>query len=121
MLDSFQHQQIPILALAVCSKNFHAMLQIASHAPKRILGAAKRHVTFQFAPIIDPASNKRQQIWEGGALGKPIRDRGHALEVFQYVLNHRKEGAWTWSYRDDPVYARTLARAVDNGGLRFST
>jgi hypothetical protein len=97
LLESFQLQQIPILVLAVCEKNFHALLQIHDHVPKRILGIAKRHVTFQFAPIIDSATNKRQQIWEGGALGKPIRDRAHGTQTFTYIMNHIKEGAWAKS------------------------
>jgi hypothetical protein len=120
LLGSFRFQDIPLLALAVCAKNFHALLQIHNHAPKRVLGKAKRHVTFEFAPIVDPATNRRQQLWEGDGLGKPIRDRAHAVTAFHYILDHAKEGAWIWCYRDDPEYARTLARAVADGGLRMN-
>jgi len=106
LLQSFQEHNIPILALAVCETNFHAFLQIATHDPKRILGFAKRHVTFEFAPIIDPSTNKREQIWAGDARAKPVKDRSHATEAFNYILKHSAQGAWTWSYRDDPMRPR---------------
>ena len=117
LLESFKLQNIPILALAVCAKNFHALLQIAQQNPKRILGIAKRHVTIRFAPLINSSTNKRLQIWEGGGHGKAIRDRRHALEALQYILYHLHEGAWVWSYHDDPQYAIQSARAVEDGGL----
>jgi hypothetical protein len=111
LLQAFHYHRVPVLVLAVSATNFHALLQIRDHAPKRTLGLAKRHVTFEFAPIIDPATNKRRQIWEGGGYGKPVRSRAHALEAFHYILGHRKAGAWVWCYRDDPEYARTLSGA----------
>jgi hypothetical protein len=117
LLDTFFRRKVPVLALAVCGKNFHALLQIPDHSPKRALGLAKRHVTFEFAPIIDVATNKRLQLWEAGGNGKPIRDRAHAVEAYQYILDHVKEGGWVWSYKNDPASARTLARAVADGGL----
>jgi hypothetical protein len=116
LLRSFQHQGIPTLVLAVCETNFHAMLQVSDHNPKRVLGAAKCFATLNFSPIIDPSTNKRQQIWEGGARAKPIKNRAHAVKAFEYIRKHVREGAWVWSYRDDPDYARTLARAVRDGG-----
>jgi hypothetical protein len=116
LLERFRGQEMPVLALAVCETNFHAMLQIRDPAPKRILGFAKRHVTFEYAAIIDPSTNKREQIWEGGARGKPLGDRGHAVEAFEYILKHIRGGGWVWSYRDDREYARTLARTIADGG-----
>jgi hypothetical protein len=108
LLESFYLQQLPGLALAVGATHFHALLKIADHNPKRALGIAKRHVTFEFAPIIDRATNKRQQIWEGDAGVKPIRDREHAMTTLHYILHHAREGAWVASYRDHPQFARPL-------------
>jgi len=100
LLENFAHNQTPILALAVCKNNFHALIQCADHNPKRILGLAKRHVTFSFSPIINEQTHERRQIWAGEGGIKPIRDREHAVNTFNYILAHINEGGWVWSFRD---------------------
>ena len=116
LVEGFGLQHIGVVALAVCEKNFHALIQISNHACKRALGAAKRHVTFRFAPIVDPVEGRHQPIWERGSLAKPIKDRAHGFSVYKYILAHRNEGAWIWSFHNHPK-ASTLAHAVENGGL----
>jgi hypothetical protein len=38
------------------------------------------------------------KVWASG--GKPIaiRDRSHQLEVFKYIQDHSKQGAWIWRF-----------------------
>src|SRR4029077_15822875 len=91
---------VPILALAVTVNNFHALLQCHDLRPKRALGAAKTHVTFRFAPILDTATRQRRTIWEGEGGVRPIRNRVHGIVAFHYILDHVKQGAWVWSFRD---------------------
>ncbi len=101
ILDSLRIQQIPIMALAVSAKNFHALIQCENGRPKMAMGNAKTHVTLRFAPIIDLKTKQRQKIWETDCGVKPIKDEIHAHRAFYYILDHaRKEGAWVWSYRD---------------------
>jgi hypothetical protein len=104
ILESLRIQRIPIRALAVSAKNFHALVQCVDDLPKPAMGKAKTHVTFRFAPIVDPIKNTRQRLWETDCGVTPIVDQAHAYRAFKYILDHwRKEGAWVWSYRDGLV------------------
>ncbi len=103
LIEAFSKRNIPLLALAVCETNFHALIQCADGQPKKTLGRAKRHVTFGFSPIIDPAENTRLKMWETEGGAKPIADEAHARNTFQYILDHVNEGGWVWSYRDASI------------------
>jgi hypothetical protein len=44
----------------------------------------------------------REQGWTGKLWAKRckvvrIRDREHQQNVYRYILDHRREGAWVWS------------------------
>ncbi|HVX84991.1 MAG TPA: hypothetical protein VH253_09255 [Phycisphaerae bacterium] len=99
LLENFDHNAIPVLALAVATKNFHAFVQVCDGRVKRILGLAKRHVTFSFGAITDDG-HRRTRLWERDGGVKPIADRAHAICAFHYILDHVKDGAWVWSFRD---------------------
>ncbi|HEY4329385.1 MAG TPA: hypothetical protein VGN88_06595 [Phycisphaerae bacterium] len=106
LLSFLQSKEVKALSLALGATHFHALLQLPNHKPKQLLGMVKRHITFEFAPIIDPATNQRRQIWEANGRAKPLRDRAHGISVFKYILNHANQGAWVWSYKNqlpDPL------------------
>jgi hypothetical protein len=111
LIQNFLHNKVPLLALAVCEKNFHALLQVPDGRVKRMLGLAKRHVTFSFATTID-ASHRRTRLWEREAGVTPINDRAHGDNAFQYILDHIDEGGWVWSFRDPspPIFLRPRRR-----------
>ena len=120
LLESLSIQKIPILGLAVCRKDFHALLQFEKPRGKRILGEAKKHATFRFAPILDAETKKRRPIWEGDECVIPIKDRAHGLEAFHYILKHVREGGWVWSYKDATAHASAARPApTESAGLNF--
>ncbi|MEO0586412.1 MAG: hypothetical protein AAF078_02120 [Planctomycetota bacterium] len=41
-------------------------------------------------------------MWAKRGKIKPIRDRAHQLNTYHYILNHQREDAATWSFRDEP-------------------
>ena len=100
LLESFDHQKVAVACVAVTLNNFHALVRYHGSHPKAMLGYAKAHVVFKFAPIIDATSGQRRPIWETGGLPKPIHDEKHGHDTYQYILEHVKEGAWVWSHRD---------------------
>ncbi len=99
LVERFTELRTPLLSLAVCEKNFHALIQCRDGEVKRMLGIVKRHVTFCFAPVID-GMNRRRPIWEGEGGVKPIKNEAHARNAYQYILDHVEEGGWVWSYKD---------------------
>ncbi|MEI8195459.1 MAG: hypothetical protein WCI73_06085 [Phycisphaerae bacterium] len=99
LLDGFRHNKMTVAALAVTATNFHALVHYLGEFPKTMIGYVKTHVTFRFAGIVDEATRERRPLWEGGSLIKPIRNLGHGREVYQYILDHVREGAWVWSHR----------------------
>jgi hypothetical protein len=121
LLESFTHQQIPVLALAVSATNVHALVQCPDQKPKHTMGMAKEHVTFGAARVIDPVNKTREKFWEKGSAAKPICDRAHAIRVFRYILAHKKEGAWVWNFRDQTPSDAPLARAAGGGGRGASS
>ena len=120
LLESFAHQGVPVLALAVGPTNVHALVQCADGQPKRVMGGAKEHVTFGAARIIDPAAKTREKFWEKGCGAKPIRDRAHALRAFRYILAHAKKGQWVWCFRDAGPGCAERAHAPGGGGRGVS-
>lgn len=60
------------------------------------MGVAKKHSAFE----------AKAQGWQGKLWGKrgkelPVRDRAHQRNVYYYILDHAKEGAWVWVWRAD--------------------
>ncbi|MGN6370953.1 MAG: hypothetical protein ACTHN5_22080 [Phycisphaerae bacterium] len=102
LLESFRHQQISIAAIAVAETNFHALLRYIGPNCKLVLGRAKAHATIQWGNLAENLGLDRRPIWGGGSLPKPIKNEKHGHETFQYILDHKKEGAWTWSHRPIP-------------------
>lgn len=39
-------------------------------------------------------------VWAKRGKVAPIKDRSHQLNVFQYILDHKREGASVWSFRN---------------------
>jgi hypothetical protein len=54
------------------------------------------------------------QLWAKRSKATPIKDRSHQENVFRYILNHAKEGAWVWHFRMDTPAQSPPAAA---GGL----
>jgi len=99
LLESFHHQHVTLAALAVAETNFHALLRYTGENCKTMLGRAKAHATIQWGNLAVDYGFDRRPIWGGGSLPKPIKDEKHGHEVYQYILDHKKEGAWVWSHR----------------------
>jgi hypothetical protein len=40
------------------------------------------------------------KVWAAGGDPIPIKDKAHQRRVYEYILRHKKQGAWVWSFRD---------------------
>jgi hypothetical protein len=95
--DRLQDLGAFILCLAQSGQHLHllAKLPIAVD-PRTWMGLAKKHSAFE----------AKSQGWEGKLWGKRgkevrVRDRAHQLNVYGYILDHEKEGAWVWVWKRD--------------------
>ncbi len=39
------------------------------------------------------------RLWAKGCGIKPIKDKTHQINTFNYILRHREQGAWVWTFR----------------------
>jgi hypothetical protein len=83
-----------VLCAAVSRQHAHLLAKVPRRQARPWSGLAKKHAWFV----------ARDRGWVGKMWGKrgkqsPVRDRAHQLNVYYYILNHVKEGAWVWHWK----------------------
>ncbi len=64
--------------------------------PRKWIGQAKKHANF-----IAKENGWTGKLWAVRGKVLPVKNRGHQLNVFQYILDHADEGAWVWDFRKE--------------------
>jgi hypothetical protein len=88
-----QHLGAFVLCAAVSRQHIHILVKLPRQQARPWSGLAKKHAWFI----------ARDQGWVGKMWGKrgkqdPVRDRRHQLNVYRYILDHEKQGAWVWCW-----------------------
>ncbi|MBI1900138.1 MAG: hypothetical protein HYS13_03350 [Planctomycetia bacterium] len=80
-----------VACLAVGARHVHVLARMPLGRAKEFRAAAKRHAWFAARD-----AGWKEKLW--GKRGKivPIKDRRHQLNVFRYIVQHAKQGAWVW-------------------------
>jgi hypothetical protein len=91
----FQLREIEAIALAVAGQHVHLQFKCDSNLVIATLGELKRAMWYARSQAGDGS-----RLWGRGRKIVPIESREHQERVFGYILDHRKEGAWAWCYRD---------------------
>jgi hypothetical protein len=84
-----------VLCLAQGGQHLHLLAKLPLGVDARIwMGLAKKHSAFE----------AKGKGWQGKLWGKRgkevrVRDRAHQLNVYGYILDHAKEGAWVWVWK----------------------
>ncbi|MFG0329350.1 MAG: hypothetical protein ACF8PN_05560 [Phycisphaerales bacterium] len=86
-----------VAALAVAGTHLHVLVEgPADDASfRRVIGVAKRAASMR---VRDELPGR---IWADGGHFKNVDSDAYQREVFAYIVNHRAEGAWVWTYRDE--------------------
>ncbi len=84
-----------VLCLAVAGRHVHIQTKMPPTETRQWAGRAKKRATLEL----------REHGWQGkvwAARGKfvSILSSEHQERVYQYILQHRAEGAWVWSALD---------------------
>jgi REP element-mobilizing transposase RayT len=93
-LKKLHRMKCTVFIVACGPTHLHVLFEPTEEDVMRQVGKAK-----QFASLKCP--NHDGQLW--GELSEVIavRNDGHATEVFEYIDDHRNEGAWIWRCDQD--------------------
>jgi len=107
---------LEVLSLAVSAVHLHVLVRLpgdlrrkptlskrglrgssVDDPPRHYLGIAKKESAKALAKagLVEPGG-----VWATRGKVRPIRDRQHQVNVFHYILDHRREGAAVWSFKD---------------------
>lgn len=92
-LERHKHK---LLVIAVGGMHVHLLVELPGvlQDAKDAIGFAKVSASMRLNKMLPG------KVWARGCSNKPIRDEAHQRNTFQYILNHRDEGAWVWTFRD---------------------
>ena len=103
MVEMLLHLGAEVLALSLGGMHLHALIRFGSVPAKRTVGRAKKHAYH----VLQEAYGLGR-IWAAGCRPEPIVDRQHQVNVYQYLLDHVREGAWVWTYKQGVYWDTTL-------------
>jgi hypothetical protein len=82
-----------VLSAAVSGQHAHLQAKLLPHEVRETAGLAKKHAWFELRD-----HDWKGKLWGKRGKAKRIRDREHHRHVYQYILNHEREGAWVWHW-----------------------
>jgi REP element-mobilizing transposase RayT len=91
ILDKVSRLGLLVICASVSATHVHLLARLAHDTIPDVVGKLKRHSSHALRNVIPG------QIWGARREAKPIRDRAHQLNAFNYILDHAgKEGAAVW-------------------------
>jgi len=84
-----------VIAVAMSATHAHVLAKLPADAPRPWMGFAKKHAWFIARDL-----GWKDKLWAVRSHALPIRDRGHQENTFKYIVRHRDEEAWVWTFRD---------------------
>jgi REP element-mobilizing transposase RayT len=92
---SLQKGNWQVLGVSASATHLHALVKLPSSRDltKRIIGDAKRAASRRVRKEMP------RRIWSADGTYKPVRNRGHQIEAYHYILERQEEGAFVWNDR----------------------
>lgn len=87
-----------VLAASVGGMHVHLLVElpIDRTAVKGLIGIAKKSASQSLGDLLPG------RVWARDCGLKPIRDEEHHRNTFLYIPKHTEEGAYVWTFRDNP-------------------
>ena len=95
-------RQIEVLAVSLDAIHYHILGRFRDGKVRWHVGQAKLSAYHRLR-------NRWQvgKVWAGLCNVTPISDRAHQLNVFNYICDHREQGAWVWTFREGLYWRKT--------------
>jgi hypothetical protein len=81
-----------VLTIAAGGQHCHVQAKMLPQHPRGWVGLAKKHAWF-----VARDAGWTGKMWAVRSRAERIKDRRHQINTYRYILDHRLEGAWTWS------------------------
>jgi REP element-mobilizing transposase RayT len=95
IIESAGQHGYRINALSIAPMHAHLLIELPRTGTVAEVGKLKRRASFA---IKDRMPGR---VWAKGCGVKPIKDKSHLVNTFNYILRHKEQGAWVWSFRDE--------------------
>lgn len=89
---SLVQDQIQVVAVAIDSHHFHALVKCPDANPRKWVGQAKG----RSARTLLDRGLVTGRVWTVRFKATPVRDRAHQLNVARYIAAHDRRGATIW-------------------------
>lgn len=97
-LYAFAFHNIEVIACAVDDHHALALARFPDHNPRKWIGIAKKESAraLSRAELVPPGG-----VWAARSHCKPITDRKHQLDAYNYIADHATRHAATWLIHRD--------------------
>ncbi len=82
-----------LAAMSVAAMHVHMLIELPRHDTAAIIGKVKRHGSIAVTKTMPG------RLWAEGCGIKPIKDKAHQVNTFNYILRHQEQGAWVWTFK----------------------
>lgn len=96
VVEKLRRDQVEVLAAALDAKHLHILARFRDQNPKIWIGRAKKHASHLLRQ--EGLREDSGGLWARRSGVDPIRDRGHQVNTFRYILAHGKKGAAVWTF-----------------------
>jgi len=91
--ERFEQAGAFVLCISVGGQHVHVLVKTPPGVVRDWSGLAKAHAWHTAR-----RHGWRKKLWAKRGKFKPVRDRQHQLNVYNYILGHAREGAWVWKW-----------------------
>jgi hypothetical protein len=102
LVEMLVRQESEVLALSLTAVHFHLLARFRDAQVRPLAGRAKKHAYFQLRD-----AGFAGTLWGDGTSVVPVEDRAHQVNVFNYIVDHRAENAWVWTFREGVYWQNT--------------
>ena len=83
------------LVLSMDAIHYHILARFPGKEVRYWVGRAKLHAYHLFR-----LRWQIKKLWSRLCHVTPVADQDHQTRVFQYICEHRSQGAWVWTFRE---------------------
>ena len=95
LVEKLLELEVELLDLSLNDVHYHLLARFPDKRIRWWVGLAKKHASWALS-----ADGLKGTVWGRKCHPTPIGDREHQLNVFDYIKDHVKQGAWVWTFRE---------------------